>query len=77
VEGAEHLSWYQASEKIRRGFCSKCSSWMFWEPLFRDWTSISLGVFDGPTGAKLEQHIFVANKGDYYDIADGLPQKAQ
>jgi hypothetical protein len=50
---------------------------MFWEPLFRDWTSISLGVFDGPTGAKLEQHIFVANKGDYYDIADGLPQKAQ
>jgi hypothetical protein len=77
LTGAEHLSWYHASEKVRRGFCSKCGSWMFWEPIHRDWTSISLGVFDGATSVKLEQHIFVANKGDYYEITDGLSQKAQ
>jgi hypothetical protein len=36
-----------------------------------------MGAFDGPTGTKLTKHIFVADKGDYYDIADGLPQNQQ
>ena len=27
-----------------------------------------------PTGTKIEKHIFVADKGDYYEIKDGLPQ---
>jgi hypothetical protein len=36
-----------------------------------------MGAFDAPTGTKLEMHIFVADKGDYYDIADGLPQNPQ
>jgi aspartyl-tRNA(Asn)/glutamyl-tRNA(Gln) amidotransferase subunit A len=40
----------------------------------RDWTSVALGAIDGPTGLRLQRHIFVADKGDYYDIADGLPQ---
>ena len=33
-----------------------------------------MGVFDDPTGTSLCMHIFVSEKGDYYDIADGLPQ---
>ena len=74
VTGAEHVTWYQASDKVRRGFCYKCGSWLFWEPIFRDWTCISLGSLDGPTGLALERHIFVAHKGDYYTIDDGLPQ---
>lgn len=74
LQGAEHLHWYAASEKVRRGFCSNCGSWLFWEPLQRDWTSVALGAIDGPTGVRLERHIFVAEKGDYYDIGDGLPQ---
>ena len=75
VTGAEKLTWFASSEKIRRGFCSVCGSAMFWEPLHRDWTSITMGAFDGPTGTHLEKHIFVTDKGDYYEIADGLPQK--
>lgn len=35
---------------------------------------VSPDHFDAPTGTRLEMHIFVADKGDYYDIADGLPQ---
>ena len=38
--------------------------------------SFALGALDGPTGLRLEKHIFTADKGDYYDIADDLPQKA-
>ena len=74
ITGAEHLTWYASSDKVRRGFCSMCGSWLFWEPVHRDWTSVALGAIDGPTGLTLERHIFVASKGDYYAIADGLPQ---
>jgi len=35
------------------------------------------GAFETPTDTKLAIHIFVADKGDYYDIADGLPQNQQ
>jgi hypothetical protein len=74
ISGGSNITWYQSSEKVRRGFCSKCGSWLFWEPIFKDWTSVALGSLDGATGVKLERHIFVAWKGDYYAIADGLPQ---
>ena len=36
--------------------------------------SIFAGTLDGPTGLTLAGHIFCADKGDYYEIADGLPQ---
>ncbi len=72
--GQDTLVWYQSSEKVKRGFCSRCGSTLFWEPIFRDWTSVALGAIDGHTGLQLERHIFVADKGDYYTLADGLPQ---
>jgi hypothetical protein len=33
-----------------------------------------MGILEAPTGASLSKHIFVASKGDYYDLQDGLPQ---
>lgn len=74
VTGEEHVRWYQSSEKVRRGFCGRCGSALFWDPLHRDWTGVALGAFDTPTGIRLGKHIFVSEKGDYYEIADGLPQ---
>ena len=77
LQGAEHLRWYQMSDKARRGFCGHCGCWLFWDPLHHDWTSVALGSIEGATGIRLQRHIFVADKGDYYEIADGLPQNAQ
>jgi len=76
VHGAEHVKWYQSSDKVRRGFCSNCGSALFWDPLAKkhDWISIAMGAFDTPTDVQLHWHIFVSEKGDYYTIADGLPQ---
>lgn len=74
ISGAEQLTWHQSSAKVRRGFCSRCGSWLFWDPPARDWTSIAMGAFDSPTGTRLERHIFVAEQGDYYPLGDGLPQ---
>jgi hypothetical protein len=74
VSGVGALTWYQSSEKVRRGFCGTCGSSLFWDPVFQDWTAVAMGAFDTPTQTKLALHIFVSEKGDYYDIADGLPQ---
>lgn len=77
VQGEDSLRWFQSSEKVRRGFCATCGSNLFWDPIFRDFIGVAMGAFDTPTGTHLAKHIFVADKGDYYDITDDLPQNAQ
>lgn len=74
IRGGENLTWFQSSEKVRRGFCSTCGSPLFWDPIGKDWIGVAMGAFDKPTDTKLKIHIYVADKGDYYDIADGVPQ---
>ena len=74
VRGAEHVTWYRSSEKVRRGFCAICGSSLFWDPIHSDWTAVAMGAFEAPTGTRLAKHIFTADKGDYYDIADGVPK---
>jgi hypothetical protein len=75
VTGEDKVGWHQSSEKVRRGFCSVCGSSLFWDPVFRDWIAVAMGALDKPTGARLAKHIFTAEKGDYYEIGDGLPQE--
>ncbi len=70
------LKWYSASETARRGFCGDCGSTVLWQPATRDRVAILAGSLDAPTGLKLARLIFVADKGDYYEITDGLPQHA-
>ena len=74
VRGADKVTWFASSERVRRGFCSVCGSTLFWDPIRKDTIGIAMGAFDTPTATHLAIHIFVADKGDYYEIADGLPQ---
>jgi len=69
------VNWYASSETAKRGFCPRCGSFLFWAAHDEDTMSFALGALEEPTGLRLEKHIFVADKGDYYDIADGIPQK--
>ena len=71
---ASGLAWYRSSDQARRGFCSRCGSTLFWDGEARDFLSIAAGTLDPPTGLRIAQHIFTADKGDYYAIADGAPQ---
>jgi hypothetical protein len=74
VSGVEALTWYSATHKARRGFCKVCGAHLFWETASSDRISIFMGCLDEPTGIRLADHIFVGEKGDYYDITDRLPQ---
>ncbi|GAA4903457.1 GFA family protein [Ferrimonas pelagia] len=80
IDGADQLSWYASSDKVRRGFCGQCGSSLFFDPLDQskhDWVAIALGAFDTPLTQCVARHIFVSEKGDYYEIDDGLPQNAR
>ncbi len=75
VTGEESVAWFESSERARRGFCRTCGSALFWKMRDSDRIAVLAGLFDAPTGLKQAGHIFVAEKGDYYDITDGLPQE--
>ena len=66
------VSWYQSSDTARRGFCGTCGSSLFWDGPGAN-LSIHAGTLDGVTGLQLIGHIYCADKGDYYEIADTLP----
>lgn len=76
IHPSDALQWYRSSAQARRGFCLACGSNLFWEGLGRDSISILAGSLDMPTGLNASEHIFTAEAGDYYTIADGLPQHA-
>ncbi|MFZ5789944.1 MAG: GFA family protein [Pseudomonadota bacterium] len=76
IEGREQIAWYQASPTARRGFCRTCGSKLFWQPIEGHTIDIVAGSLDQPTGLEIGRHIYVASKGDYYEIADDLPRFA-
>jgi hypothetical protein len=75
VDISGEVRWFEASSTAKRGFCPVCGSFLFWKAHEEQTMSFALGAIDGASGQKLERHIFTADKGDYHNIADGLPQK--
>lgn len=67
---------YRASEDAERGFCTVCGSALFWKRDGDDAISLMAGLFDGPTDLVGGKHIFVGDKGDFYELSDDLPKYA-
>ncbi|MGH9561517.1 MAG: GFA family protein [Terracidiphilus sp.] len=74
---SDRLVWYRSSDTAERGFCSSCGGNVFWKQAGRDEISITAGTLDTPTGLAIAEHIFVADKSDYYTIDDDVPKKQQ
>ena len=72
---AGKLRWYRSSPAARRGFCAKCGAQMFWEGTGMGHISIAAGTLNEPTGVRLVKHVCTAQKGDYYEISDGVPRE--
>lgn len=76
LSGQEHVQWYQSGTDTERGFCRTCGSKLFWRRMAGNDLDMVMGSLEAPTGLTVNKHIWVAFKGDYYDIEDGLPQYA-
>jgi hypothetical protein len=72
------LKWFQSTTdetaNVHRGFCSECGSSLFWHPKETPAIAIAAGSLIEPTGLKTIGHIWCSQKGDFYEITDGLPQ---
>ncbi|MDQ2094213.1 GFA family protein [Rhodalgimonas zhirmunskyi] len=75
LDAGDNLKWFRSSEWAERGFCSACGSSLFYRPVNSDHLSVAIGCIDPPTDTRFKRHIFVADKGDYYEIGeDGIPR---
>ena len=74
ISNSDTLKWFNSSETGRRGFCTTCGSSLFWKRVGGDDIDILVGSLDQPTGLKIREHIYVADKNDYYEIADDALQ---
>ncbi len=76
ITGQENISRYRASSEADRAFCRICGSALYWKGDRENTISLMAGLFDSPTGLTGGYHIYCADKGDFYEINDGLPQFA-
>jgi hypothetical protein len=72
----QELRWFASSAEARRGFCGQCGSTLFWQANGRDYVSIAAGTLDDTRGLNIACHIFVADKGAYYEIGGDAPHIA-
>ncbi len=74
IDRDEGLAWFQSSDTARRGFCKLCGSSLFWKPEDAPRTVVAAGALAPGHGLRMTAHVFLADKGDYYELGDGLPQ---
>ncbi len=68
------LAWYQSSDWARRGFCKSCGSVLCYHSEKYAVLALTVGSLEQPTHLKINRHMFVASKPDYYEILDNAPQ---
>lgn len=72
------LKWFVSTDdetpNVRRGFCVECGSSLFWHPQDQEKIAVAAGSLDSPTNLNTIGHIWLSQRGDYYDIHDDLPK---
>ncbi len=68
--------WYVSSESGRRGFCEVCGAQLFFDgPGMAGLAGVNTGTLDEvPEGLRPKLHMCVADKWEWFEVADGLPR---
>ncbi|MDA8001448.1 MAG: GFA family protein [Alphaproteobacteria bacterium] len=74
--GAEaRVAWFASSARGRRGSCRRCGSALFCRDEGDAHVSVAAGALDNPVAVFVKDHIYTADKGDWYELPDdGLPR---
>lgn len=68
--------WFQSSQQVRRGFCSKCGTPLFYDIAGAEFINITLGSLDEPERVKPEMQSNLDHKMVWFHDLDGLPVEA-
>ena len=72
-EADQTLTWFSSSDFAKRGFCSTCGCSLFYRMNDESGIGIAAGSIDEPNALRPGKHIFTADKGCYYELADDAP----
>ena len=73
--GSEHLKTYASSDSVNRKFCAHCGSNLFFEhAAMPDHAFVTIGSLADSRSIRVDAHIFVGSKSDWFEILDALPQ---
>ena len=66
---------YRSSQYAERGFCAKCGSTLsMHEAVLEDRVQVTLGSLDQPDRAKIDDHVWAAERIAWFDVKDDLPR---
>lgn len=68
--GGDAAGRFRASDRAERGFCRTCGSTLYWRLEGAETIWIAMGLLGDTEGLRLTRHVHVADKGDYYEVAD-------
>jgi hypothetical protein len=71
--GKQHLSWFESSPGASRGFCSKCSSSLFFRS--ERWPGelhVALACLDGPVDRQPQANVYHDSHVDWMPLDDAL-----
>ena len=68
------VKWFYTHKNSRHGFCENCGSQLFWQNDNRSTISVAAGSLDDSKGLKIIHHIFIEEKGSYYEISQNEKQ---
>ncbi len=66
-------SWFQSSDHVRRGFCGRCGTPLFYDMPDADFINITVGSLDEPELIKPEAQSNLDSKMNWFGDLDGLP----
>ena len=70
----DSLKWRQSSPWAERGFCAECGTPLFARGMDKSMWVVFAGALENPPPLKIERHIFIDEKPDFYDFADSAPR---
>lgn len=68
------VGWFNSSDEVRRGFCSRCGTTLFSERASAGVIGLTMGSLDTPDAFTPTEHIWISEKQAWIKLADGLPQ---
>ena len=78
ISGADSIRTYRSSSSVMRTFCGTCGATLQWIIDDRpEEIDIAIGTLDDDPGIRPSLHIFTASKAPWFEIRDGLPQRAE